>query len=221
MEVKKLVSEIIPFVKLSDEISEVLNWMDIFKISHLPVVHKSKYLGLLSEAQIFDENKIDTKVIAYQSLLDDTFVQENQHIYEVIELAVRKKISVIPVLKQGKNYFGVIRFVDLAQEFFKLMEIENPGGILTLELNNYDYSLSEISQIVEGNDAKILNLYVGSNKDSSQLEVTLKINKTDLSGIIQTFQRYNYKIKSIYGNNNQVDTMLKDRVDMLLKYLDV
>lgn len=221
MEVNNLISEIIPFVKLSDEISEVLNWMDIFKISHLPVVQENKYLGLLSDTQIFDENKIDTKVIAYQSLLDDTFVQENQHIYEVIELAVRKKISVIPVLKQNENYFGVIRFVDLAQEFFKLMEIENPGGILSLELNNYDYSLSEISQIVEGNDAKILNLYVNSNKDNNRLEVTLKINKTDLSGIIQTFQRYNYKIKSIYGNNHQIDALLKDRVDMLLKYLDV
>lgn len=221
MQANNLVSEIIPFVKLSDDIKEVLNWMDIFKVSHLPVVQENKYLGLLSDNQIFDNNSLDTKVIAYQFLLDDTSVKENQHIYEVIEIAVRKRISVIPVLKQDENYLGVIRFVDLAQEFFKLMEVESPGGILSLELNNYDYSLSEISQIVEGNDAKILNLYVSTKKNSNKLEVTLKINKTDLSGIVQTFQRYNYKIMSIYGNNHQVDTMLKDRVDMLLKYLDV
>ena len=89
-----------------------------------------------------------------------------------------------------------------------------------LELNLHDYSLSEISRIVESNDAKILSLYISSHMDSTKLEVTIKINRTDLSAIIQTFNRYNYTIKASFHQSEYVDD-LKDRFDSFMSFLNI
>lgn len=218
---KNLISEIIPAAKIDDKIPAILSWMDIFKVSHLPVVDDNNYLGLISDSQIFDTNTDKLSVNRYKQLFKKIFVKEYQHIFEIIEVITKHKLSTIAVLKNDNTYLGVIRFVDLAHEFFKLMAIENIGGVITLELNSYDYLMSEISQIVESNDAKILSHYVKTMRDNNKLEITLKINRTDLSAIIQTFERYNYNIKSIYGDNQEVNSLLKNRMDMLLKYLDI
>ena len=101
------------------------------------------------------------------------------------------------------------------------MSAENPGGIIILELRSNDYSLSEIAQIVEGNDSKILSLYVKSAPTNEFVEITLKLNKTDISAVIQTFERYSYKIKAIYAENKEIDIMLKDRLDSFLNYLNI
>jgi len=87
-------------------------------------------------------------------------------------------------------------------------------------LNLHDYSLSEISRIVESNDAKILSLYISSHTDSTKLEVTIKINRTDLSAIIQTFNRYNYTIKASFHQSEYVDD-LKDRFDSFMSFLNI
>jgi hypothetical protein len=91
---------------------------------------------------------------------------------------------------------------------------------LVLELNIHDYSLSEIARIVESNDAKILSLYISSHIDSNKLELTVKINRTDLSPIIQTFNRYNYTIKASFHQSEYVDD-LKDRFDSFMSFLNI
>ena len=98
--------------------------------------------------------------------------------------------------------------------------IKEFGGILILEMNQHDYSLTQIARIVEENNAKILSSYITSLPDSTQIEVTLKINTTDLDRIIQTFQRYDYTIKAMFQKGNFQDD-LKKRYDELMNYLNM
>ncbi len=218
---KDLVSETIPAIQATDKASEALNWMDVFRVSHLPIIEDDEYVGLISDADIFDTNEPSIAVIEHQRALARPFVYENQHIYETIDKVAQNKLSLIPVLTQENKYLGIIRTTDLANHFLHLMSIESPGGILVLEMGTSDYSMAEIAQIVESNDAKILSSFVKTITTSNLLDVTIKVNKTDLSAIIQTFERYSYTIKAIYGNDEELNLMMKDRIDALLKYINI
>ncbi len=218
---KDLISDTIPALHTSDSGIIALNWMEIFKISHLPIVNNKEFLGLISEADIYDLNNPEEPVGNHKLSLSHSFVFQNQHIYEVIEIVSRLKLTIIPVLNEDKEYVGLISLSDLLHNFAGLMAIQNPGGIIVLELNVNDYSLTEIAQIVESNDAKILSLYIDSHPDTMKFNITIKINKTDLTSILRTFERYNYNVKATYMENNDLDDLYKDRYDSFIKFLDI
>ena len=217
----ELISEIVPAVHKDDKASEALNWMDIFKITHLPIVDNNEYLGLISELDIFDLNNTDIPVIEHSLTLYKPFVRETEHLFEVAELASKYKLTTIPVLKQNNDYLGLITITDLAVEFAHLMSTESPGGIIVLEVKTNDYSLSEIAQIIESNDTKILSLYIQTKKTADKIEITIKVNKSDISAVVQTFERYSYKIVETHSENNELDTSMQDRLDSFFKYLSI
>ena len=218
---KELISDVVFPIKTSNTGKDALHHMEIFKVSHLPIVNNKQFLGLISENDIYDLNKPEEALGNHKLSLISPYVTESQHVYEVIELVSRKKLSLIPVLDKDKNYLGAITLQDLLQAFAKITAIDKQGSIIVLELNINDFSLSEISQIVEGNDAKIISLYVSSPDNSMKLDVTLKINKTDLVSIIHTFNRYNYTIKASFLVAKDIEDLYKDRYDLLMRYLNV
>jgi len=195
--------------------------MDIFRISHLPIVNNTEFLGLISDKDIYDLNMADEPIGNHSLSLTRPYVLLNQHIYEVIEIASRLNLTVIPVLNEHKNYLGLITQHDLIKYFSDLFALKNPGAIIVLEVNINDYSLSHISQIIESNDAKILSSYVSSSPDSTKIYITLKINKTDLSSIFQTFNRYNYIVTASFMENDKLAELYDDRYEMLMRYLDI
>ncbi|MCF8379972.1 MAG: CBS domain-containing protein [Bacteroidales bacterium] len=218
---KDLMSDLVPALKTSDTGSQALAWMDIFRISHLPIVNLSEFLGLISDKDIYDLNMAEEAIGSHSLSLFSPFVFLDQHIYEVIELASRLNLSVVPVLDRKNNYLGLITLNDLVEHFADLSALKHPGGILVLEVNQNDYSLTEISQIVESNDAKILSLYISSSDSTTLMEVTLKINRTDLSSIIKTFERYEYSIKASYLKDAEEEMMYHDRYELFMKYLNI
>lgn len=216
---RELISDVIPALKLDDTGQKALNWMEIFRISHLPVVENHEYVGLISDKSVYDLN-LNKKVMGNcREFMLQPFVNENQHIYEVVAVISSLKISVIPVLSMEQKYLGVITVSDMAQKFADLVAVREPGGVIVLELNPIDYSLAEIAQIVESNDAKILSLYVSRKEDSKEIDVTLKVNLIDLSPVIQTFVRYDYTIKSVFMDDSVLKHMYDDRFELLMKYL--
>jgi acetoin utilization protein AcuB len=218
---KDLMSDVVPALKTSDTGAQALNWMDVFRISHLPIVNNSEFLGLISDEDIYNLNMADEPIGNHSLSLFSPFVNESQHIYEVIELASRLKLSTIPVLDNKKNYLGIITLNDLVEHFADLSALKNPGGIITLVLNENDYSLTEISRIVESNDAKILSLYLSSPEDTTELEITLKINRTDLTSIIRTFERFEYNIKASFMRDDDEERLYQDRYELFMRYLNI
>jgi hypothetical protein len=217
---KDIISDLIPPLKPTDKGILVLNWMDEFKVSHLPIVNNKEYLGLISEVDILDNDITNDEIGQHKLSLIRPFVYENQHVYEVIKIISNMKLSVLPVLDEKNEYLGLIPASELLHLFSELAATNEPGGIIVLELNINDFYLSQIAQIVETNDGKILSFYVKHLSDSTKLELTLKLNREDLSGIIQTFNRYNYTIKATYHQKEFKDDM-KDRYDSFMNYLNI
>ncbi len=218
---KDLLSDTIPALKTSDTGARALSWMEIFRVSHLPVVNNREFLGLISDTDIYDLGMMDEPIGNYKLSLFSPFVFDGQHIYEVIEIASRLKLTVIPVLDEEKNFQGVIGQSDLLALFAGLTAISEQGGILVLEMSQHDYSLSQIAQIVESNNSKILSLYITNADDANRIEVTIKINSQDLASILKTFDRYNYNIKASFMNDENLSSFYQNRYDQFMRYLDV
>lgn len=195
--------------------------MEIFRISHLALVDNHEYLGLIADKTIYDLNLNEALMQDCRESMLQPYVKYNQHIYEVVSLVSQLKLSVVPVLDEESHYVGVITVNDLAQRFADLVAVKEPGGVIVLELNQVDYSLAEIARIVEGNDAKILSLYVSRAEGSNEITVTFKVNQMDLSGIIETLVRFNYTIKSVFMDNSILNRLYEDRFELLMKYMNI
>ena len=220
---ENLISESLPTVTPDEIGSKVLTLMEIFRVSHLPVVVGKVYFGVVSDKEIYDAENFDEKINTYISPnLLQPHVHVNQHIFEVAGVALGCGVSIVPVLEPDHSYIGSITRTDLAFKLAELFSSNEPGGIIVLELTEVNYSLSQIAQIIEGNDARILSLYIHKPSPfSKELDVTIKVNVVDLSGIIQTFARYDYLIKATYMDQSQIKTLFDDRYDQFMRYINV
>lgn len=218
---KDLISDVVPALKTSDSGQTALNWMEIFRISHLPIVNNLDFLGLISDTDIYDMNQPEEPIGNHPLTLIKPYVTTEQHLFEVIGLAARLKLSVVPVLDEKNHFKGVITTTDLVRYLAGISSMEQQGGIIVLELIERDYSLSQIAQIIESNNIKVLSMYVTSPPESIRLEVTIKVNTNDLSSVIRTFERYNYDVKTWVTTDDTIDRFYSERFDLFMKYLNI
>ncbi|MBT3647549.1 MAG: CBS domain-containing protein [Flavobacteriales bacterium] len=217
---EELIVDNIPPLRMEDTGETALQWMDDFKISHLSVVNQFEFLGTISESDILGMADLGEKISGYKELLNPVFVTQRQHIFEVVKVVNDHSLSIIPVLDSQEHYKGSITIAQIMEIIADMPVANNPGGILVLELNHNDYSLQEIAGIIEGHNAKILGSFVTSSDDSTKMQLTIKINKTDLHAIITTLQRFEYNIIFFEENSDFTDD-LKDRFDSFMSYLNV
>ncbi len=220
MVARDLISDSIPSIKTTDNGEDALILMEEFKISHLPVVDNGDFIGLISEADIFELKQPEEAIGKHKLSLESPFVTEFSHVYDVAEVMTRLKLSVIPVINNEKEYVGSIIHSRVAHELAEFFALHGPGGIITLQMKEVNYSLNEISRIVEDSGARILSSSVKVENESRYYLVTLKINLEDITPVIKAFERYGYHIESYYMHNGMLDTVIQERYDSLLRYLD-
>jgi CBS domain-containing protein len=214
----ELITEEIPPLTHTDTGEKALRWMDELKVSHLPVLKNGNFVGVLSEADVLDRMDLDETLDKLFDHLPRPYVFENAHIYEVLARISEHRVSVLPILDSEEKYLGCTSVYHLLTVIANTGSIREIGGIIVVEMNATDYSMAQIAQIVEGNNAKILSSYIMSSPDSTKIEVTLKINKIELSSIIRTFERYDYVIKASF-QKSEVDDDLQQRFDTLMNFL--
>ncbi len=216
----ELISDIILPVKPTDMVEKVYMLLEEFKVNELPVVDEDQFLGLIAEDDLIEitDEKLPLNTISLSKV--HTFVRENQHVYDVIRLFHAQQLSVVPVLDMQNNYLGLININTLTDYFATLTAATEMGAIIVLEISNRDNSLAQMAQIVESDKAQVLSSYVRSFPDSTQLEVTLKINKKDVSAILASFNRYDYIVKAVF-NQAQVDDDSMNRYDLLMNYINL
>ncbi len=218
---ESLISDVVPSVRSTEKGQKVLNWMDVFRVSHLPVVDNSKYVGTVSDKLIYDLDLLEQPISKEIDKLNTSHVHAGQHIFEVAILMYKLKLSVMPVLDAEHYYLGAITLYDLARRFARLFSLQEIGGVIVLEMNINDYSLSEISQIVESNDTKILSFFMNRTPGTNNLDLILKLDKEDLSPVIQSFMRYDYNVKAVYLDHSMLNDLYQDRYDQFMKFMDI
>lgn len=215
---KELISDNIPPIKPDDSGLRAMKWMEEFKVSHLPVVNERQFLGLISDNDILDMENPEQPVSVISDFFEKIFVNENKHYYDALKVISDDHLSVLPVLNDEGLYVGSISVNNIIEKLSTMAAVNEPGSVLILEVRTNDYSMSQIAQIVESNDARIQSAHISGNYDGN-LDVTIKINRADINGIIQTFQRYGYVIKSNFQVNNFYQDDLRNRFESLMNFL--
>jgi acetoin utilization protein AcuB len=218
----ELINPMLPVLQPTDRLSTALEWMEEFHIQHLPVVDSNHFKGLVLEDRLLDAPNLSSTVA--ETILDyeDLFASDNQHIYELLRIVNQHEVSILPVLHADSSWAGSILVSELLSRFSKLLAVQEKGAILVLRVAQRDYSLSEISRLIESNGTKVISSYystvslAGSLDENSSL--TLKLNRTDIAPIVATLERFGYFIEEAHSND-PIESMDQERLDMLLRYL--
>jgi acetoin utilization protein AcuB len=214
-----LISKTIPSLFLQDKAGKALLLMDDFEVNHLCVVQKDNFLGVVSKDDVLSLDE-STVIEALQEDFIHVLVFENEHFSKALRLMAEHKLSVIPVLNAEREYAGVVNEKAMINHLAHFTGSEEPGGIIVLEMDRRDYSFSELSRLVETNDAIITQLNTFTDPASGLMNVTIRINKTEIADIIATLQRYEYNVVSYHGDEAYANE-LKENYNHLLHYLNL
>lgn len=127
--------------------------------------------------------------------------------------------NVIPVLNTKEEYQGYISWDNVAGELSKYPLFSEAGALLTIEMPRENYSMTEISQIVESNNAKFYGVFI-SEMNEAVIRVTMRISNENLSSIAETFERYGYIIVQKFYNDEK-EELLISRYQFMQKYLEI
>ncbi|MFV7234453.1 MULTISPECIES: CBS domain-containing protein [Flavobacterium] len=201
-----------------ETIAVVQDFFNELHFSHFPVVEEGIYIGSIvsDDIETFDRDK---KVIDYRFTLEGFFTRTNTIWLDVLEIFAKNHTNLVPVLDENNKYVGYYEIEDIMKFFHETPFLKEPGGIIVVKKPILDYSMSQITQIVESNNGKLLGLFI-SDADVDSVQVTMKISLGAMNEIIQTFRRYNYEIISEHQEDNYINN-LKERSDYLDKYLNI
>lgn len=217
----ELINPVIPPLHPSDLAEKALHWMEELRVSQLPVVENGIYLGLLRDEAVLEASQQKRPVGSLPLVEKDCFVFEGQHFYDIIRVAADFGVQTVAVLDAQNDYLGVITLEDTVAAFAQTAAVQSPGAILILSMNQLDYSMAEVSRLVEAEGGKILCSSISTDlQDASRIKLTLKINKKDVSRIIATLERFGYRIIATF-QETEVMSNDKDRLDMLLRFLEI
>jgi len=217
----ELINHMIPPLKPTDDGHKAMVWMEELRMNQLPVIEKGAFKGFITEEIILEDNDKTKPVDEYELDGLDCFVSTDQHFYDVIKAATDNELQMVAVLDANGHFEGVISVEDTINAFAESTAVQEPGAILVMLMNQRDYSLAEISRIVEGENARILSAAVNSDpKDMSLLRVTLKLNKTEVSHITASLERFGYKIIGRF-QEEEIKSNDQERYDLLMRYLNI
>lgn len=221
MQAYEFINNLIPPLKLSDKSGKALSWMEEIRTDILPVVDQGNFLGLIREEMIFDQN--DPETLIEEIPLDNLncWVFSDKHIYDVLRVGAEQNSNVVGVLSREKVYLGVVTMEDSIAAFADSLSIQSQGSVLILSLYMTDYSLAEISRIIETENTKVLSSFITSDPlDDAKIKLTLKLDKPELRHIKATLERFGYKILDHYQEESGISSE-EDRIGNLLRFLDI
>ena len=210
----------IPPLQLSDTAGIALSWMEEFRCNQLPVVEKEKFIGFITE-DLLRHTDAEKQLHDFKLSGRDAVVRSESLFSEVLKLSEKHTLPLVAVENSEGNYTGVINISDVLPGVLNQNTAFSHGSILILSMELISYSLSEISRFVEENNAKIISVSVIEDPlDKTKIRLAIKINQSDLTRIISTLERFEYRIVARYDDSRGSDPD-RDRFDLLMRYLNI
>ena len=220
MLIRDVQSQTIPYLHLTDKVYDVLQMMNDAHIAHLPVTEGDKYVGLISEDDLLQAPDENMPISGIMEVFPTPSIQQNEHFLKAMQVAVENGITVVPIIEENGDIYGTVTYSDLLRQASEFMSVNDPGGLIVLEMDSQKYSFNEISRLVETNDSQITQLNTYTDTQTGLMQVTIKINKMEVSDIVATFQRYDYNVKHYFGEE-LYENELKSNYDNLMNYLKI
>jgi predicted transcriptional regulator len=208
-----------PMLHLEDKVSFALQCMEDYDVFQLPLVKEDYYIGLVNKEDVLDldENQI---MAALADQLSRVALPHSAHFTAALNLFAKHQLSLLPILNEHQECVGVIPQKNLNEQLAQFLGVDLPGAIIVVSISPYQYSLAELSRLVETNNAQIIQLNTHFEEANGALVITFKLNKEEASAIIATLQRYNYQVLHYFGNT-PLHNDIQDHYQHLMNYLDV
>ncbi len=210
----------LPYLHLHDKVQEALQMMNDNHVTHLPIVDGDKYAGIISEDDLLQAENDHEHLASLQQSFSNTSVKDDEHFLKAVQLAAENGLSVVPIVTEDNDLVGTVAYTDLLKHASEFMSLNEPGGLIVLEMESNQYSFNEISKLVEMNDAQITQLNTSNDAGTGMMQVTIRINKPEVSDIVATFQRYDYNVKYFFGEELYANE-LRSNYDNLMNYLKI
>ena len=216
----ELQSQTLPHLHLHDKVYQALQLMNDNQVAHLPIVDGEKYIGIISEDDLLLVDNDHTLLADLQQSFSNISVKSNEHFLRAIQLAADNGLSIVPVVDDENDIVGAVTYNDLLKNASDFMNLKEPGGLIVLEIDTNQYSFNEISKLIETNDAQITQLNTSNDLETGIMQITIRINKPEISDIVATFQRYDYNVKYFFGEEHYANE-LRRNYDNLMNYLKI
>jgi acetoin utilization protein AcuB len=215
-----LQTQALPYLHLTDKVFQALELMNENHVEHLPIVDGDKYVGLISESDLAQAENDHSPLDEFKQSISNPSVRENEHVLKAIQVAVQNGLSVVPIVGEDSELVGLVSYTDLLKYSSDFMSLNDPGALIVLEMETKSYSFNEINRLIEGNDAQIKQLNTTVDPQTGLMEVTIKVNKPEISDIVSTFQRHEYNVK-YYVGEELFENELRTNYDNLMNYLKI
>ena len=212
-----IINDIKP-IDIESSIREVQVAFNQLTYSHIPISKEGRYAGCISETDVHCFETEQT-VAEVEYALEPFFVTDLTNWLDILEAFALHGSNIMPVLNSENQYLGYYELSDIMNIFNDTPFLNEAGGIIVVEKGIRDYSFSEICQIVESNDARILGVFI-SKIENDTVQATIKIGHTGINAIVQTFRRYSYNVVSKHDEDKLLED-LKARSNYLDKYLNM
>jgi hypothetical protein len=221
MQAYEFINNLIPPLKFNDKAKLALNWMEEIRTDILPVVDDNRFMGFVTEDLVFTANNPELTISDIPLENISCFVYQDKHIYDVIKVATEFHSNMIAVVDRENSYMGVVTMEDAISAFADSLSIQSNGAVLVLSMNMTDYSLYEISRIIESENTKVLSSFLSSDPlDDSKIKLTLKLDKTELRHVKATLERFGYRILDHFQEEEGVNGE-QERIDNLFRFLQI
>jgi CBS domain-containing protein len=215
-----LINNNIPRLQPQDSVKKALQLISDFKVTHLPVVSENKFLGLISEEDLLDAEDQKTTIEFLHNHFIQAAVFNNAHFLIAVNCSIQFDTNVVPVINHVNDFAGVITTIDLLKKLGNFSGANEIGGIIVLEMERTQFSISEISRIVESNDCTILHLNTTVHPETGLLTVTIHLNKKEIATVVATFERYEYQVNFQFGIEN-FENEIDNNYRHFMHYLDI
>lgn len=220
MLLQQLLSPDMPTGAPSDNIDYISSLFFASKMQQLPMVDDGRYLGLLEEKDLPALQDEPERLNDHPYENFRPAISINAHPFEALRIMHQHGLSLLPVLNEEQEYAGSLTKEDLVKYLIENMGIDVTGGIIVLEMEPRNYSLSQVARICENEQVLILGAQVKTNVLTSKLELTIKTNTTDLSAVIQALERFEYTVLDTYGDQ-KIENDIVDRYKLLMNYINM
>ena len=216
----ELITTTIPTLQLDDTIVKALEMLRSHKATHLPVVSDEKFIGLISEDDLMDGGNDKNSLQTLQDDFISEAINDTEHFLQAVNYSNKLQSNIIPVINEEKLCLGVVTRTGLLIALGNFSGAQDIGGLIVLEMERSQYSISEISKIVESNEATVFHLNTIFQPDTGLMVVTIHINKRELSAIVAAFERYEYQIVYYFGEE-KFENEIHSNYRHLMNYLDI
>lgn len=203
---------------LNSAIGNAVNLMGDFNLTHIPVFEGLNFIGNISK-ETMEGFPADGKLKVVKDYAEYFYITENASLFDAIQNFHNHSTNMLPVIDEEKHYLGSLMMEDVISALSTMPFIVEPGAIMTVEISQKQFSISEISKIVESNNARITGLFV-TDYQEDRVQITIKLISENLVSVSETFERFGYTVVHKFYSDEKED-MLRDRFGQLMKYLDI